>query len=86
MNNRNSFIVYINISTDILLVDLHSIIRTDRLRTNNISELVWRTVFYTRVQAKRAIARYIDGFYNLVRRHSALDYTSPARFERTASR
>jgi transposase InsO family protein len=50
------------------------------------SELVWRTVFYTRAQAEQAIARYIDGFYNTVRRHSALDYTSPAQFERTVSR
>lgn len=50
------------------------------------SELVWRTVFYTRAQAEQAIARYIDGFYNPVRRHSALDYISPAQFERTASR
>ncbi len=38
------------------------------------SELVWRTVFYTRNEAERAIARNIDGFYNPVRRHSALDY------------
>ena len=45
------------------------------------SELVWRTVFYTRVQAKRAIARYIDGFYNPRRRHSALGYQSPCAFE-----
>ena len=50
------------------------------------SELVWRTVFYTRDQAAQAIARYIDGFYNPVRRRSALDYISPADFERTASR
>ena len=50
------------------------------------SELVWQTVFYTRAQAEQAIARYIDGFYNPVRRHSALDYISPAQFERTASR
>ncbi len=50
------------------------------------SELVWRTVFYTRAEAATAIARYIDGFYNPVRRHSALDYTSPAQFERTVSR
>lgn len=49
------------------------------------SELVWRTVFYTRVEAGYAILRYIDGFYNPVRRHSALDYRSPAQFERTAS-
>jgi transposase InsO family protein len=50
------------------------------------SELVWRTVFYTRAEAATAIARYIDGFYNPVRRHSALDYTSPAQFERAVSR
>ena len=50
------------------------------------SELVWRIVFYTRAQAEQAIARYIDGFYNLVRRHFALDYTSPAQCEQTAPR
>ena len=36
----------------------------------------------TRDQAAQAIARYIDGFYNPVLRHSALDYISPAQFER----
>jgi putative transposase len=46
------------------------------------SELVWRTVFHTRAEASEALARYIDGFYNPVRRHSALDYISPAEFER----
>jgi putative transposase len=48
------------------------------------AELVWRTVFQTRAEAKEAIARYIDGFYNCVRRHSTLDYVSPAQFERLA--
>lgn len=38
------------------------------------SELVWRTVFYTRDQDAQAIARYIDGFYNPVRRHTARLY------------
>ena len=28
--------------------------------------------------------RYINGFYNLIRRHSALDFTSPAQFEKMA--
>lgn len=46
------------------------------------SELIWRTIYQTRAQAKIAIARYIDGFYNPIRRHSALDYLSPAQFER----
>jgi transposase InsO family protein len=45
------------------------------------SELVWRTVFYTRHEADQAIGRYIGGFYNPVRRHSALDFASPAQFE-----
>lgn len=50
------------------------------------SELVWRTAFQTRAEASQALARYIDGFYNPVRRHSALDFVSPAQFERrTAS-
>jgi len=39
------------------------------------SELIWRTSFQSRRQAEHAIARYIDGFYNPVRRHSALGYS-----------
>ena len=31
--------------------------------------------------ANISIAEYIDGFYNLHRRHSALDYNSPIEFE-----
>jgi transposase InsO family protein len=50
------------------------------------SELVWRTVFYTRQQADWAIGRYINGFYNPVRRHSALNFTSPALFEKHAAK
>jgi transposase InsO family protein len=46
------------------------------------SELVWRTIFATRREATQAIGRYIDGFYNPVRRHSALDFTSPNQFEK----
>lgn len=49
------------------------------------SELIWRTIYQTRDQAEIAIARYIDGFYNPVRRHSALDYLSPAQFEKLAA-
>ena len=49
------------------------------------SELVWRTAFQTRAEASQALARYIDGFYNPVRRHSALDCVSPAHFERRTS-
>ena len=49
------------------------------------SEMIWRTIFYTRAQAEQAIARYIDSFYNPVRLHSALNYLSPAKFERRAA-
>ena len=49
------------------------------------SELVWRTIFYTREQAETAIARYIDGFYNPLRRHSALNFMSPVQFEKLAA-
>jgi hypothetical protein len=47
------------------------------------SELVCRTVFYIRQEADQAIGRYIDGFYNPVR--SALNFTSPAQFEKSAA-
>jgi putative transposase len=48
------------------------------------TELIWRTKFNTRQDATNAIARYIDGFYNPSRRHSALGYISPVQFERLA--
>lgn len=47
-------------------------------------QMVWRTVFQTRAEAKQALGRYFDGFYNFVRRHSTLDYVSPVQFERLA--
>lgn len=49
------------------------------------SELIWRTAWQSRWQAQMAIGRYIDGFYNPVRRHSALGYKSPCRFEAEAA-
>ena len=48
-------------------------------------ELVWRTVFQNRAEATAAIARYIDVFYNPVRRHSALAFSSPLQFETQAT-
>jgi transposase InsO family protein len=48
------------------------------------TELIWRTRFTTRQEARHAIARYIDGFYNPSRRHSAIGYISPVQFERLA--
>jgi putative transposase len=37
--------------------------------------------FESRAGATLSIGNYIDGFYNLQRRHSALNYTSPVEFE-----
>ncbi len=48
------------------------------------AELIWRTIFLSRAAAEIAIGRYIDGFYNPVRRHSALGYKSPCDFEAAA--
>ena len=48
------------------------------------SDLVWRVLFSSRQQAEVAIGRYIDGFYNPQRRHSALGYQSPCAFEAAA--
>ena len=47
--------------------------------------MIWRTVFQSRRQATAAIGRYVDAFYNPVRRHSTLDYISPIAFERAAA-
>ncbi len=44
-------------------------------------ELVYRHHYRTRAEAKAAIFDYIEVFYNRTRRHSALDYHSPAAFE-----
>ncbi|MGB0908477.1 MAG: IS3 family transposase [Maricaulaceae bacterium] len=45
------------------------------------AELVWRMAFHTRTQALSEIGQYIDGFCNLVKRHSACEYTSPIKYE-----
>ncbi len=44
------------------------------------SEPVWRTGVQTRTEATEAPARYIDGFYDPRRRHSALGFVSPIQF------
>ncbi|WP_150121450.1 integrase core domain-containing protein, partial [Sulfitobacter sp. HI0023] len=48
------------------------------------SELIWPVAWQTRAQAENAVARYINGFYNPVRRHSSLGFQSPIAFERKA--
>ncbi len=46
------------------------------------TELIHRNSFKTRNEARLSVFRYIEGFYNPVRRHSALGYKSPADYER----
>ena len=48
------------------------------------SELIWPVAWQSRQQAENAVARYIDGFHNPVRRHSSLGFQSPIAFERKA--
>jgi putative transposase len=45
------------------------------------TELLYRTAWPTRQQAKSAIFHYLEGFYNRHRLHSTLGYRSPAAFE-----
>ena len=45
-------------------------------------ELVYRTRFRTRDEAKRELFDYIEVHYNRQRRHSALGYMTPAEFEK----
>lgn len=40
-------------------------------------ELVWRTVFYTTDKANYAVARYITGFYNPIRRRLSVKLPKP---------
>ena len=45
-------------------------------------ELLDRERFRTPAEARRALFDFIEGWYNPHRRHSALDYESPLRYER----
>ena len=49
------------------------------------SELIHHCLYRTRNEARHSIVAYIEGFYNVKRRHSALGYCSPVEFERAAS-
>ena len=44
-------------------------------------ELLDRRSFQTQAEAKLAVFEFIEGFYNIRRRHSSLGYRSPVRFE-----
>jgi len=41
------------------------------------NELVYRTVFPTQAKARRAIAEYIEVFYDRTRLHSGIGYKTP---------
>jgi putative transposase len=45
-------------------------------------EMVYRTRFETRAQARMAVFDWIEVWYNRKRRHSAIGYVSPEAFER----
>jgi transposase InsO family protein len=45
------------------------------------TELVYHEQYPTREAARRSLFEYIEVFYNRQRRHSALNYQSPARYE-----
>ncbi|MDE0438044.1 MAG: IS3 family transposase, partial [bacterium] len=47
------------------------------------TELLARTSFATRNQARSAVFDYIEGFYNPRRQHSAIGYHSPIDYERS---
>jgi putative transposase len=44
-------------------------------------ELLMKNDWHTRAEARRAIFRYIETWYNRKRRHSTLGYVSPAAYE-----
>jgi len=44
-------------------------------------ELLDRRRFATKSEARMAIFQYIEGWYNLRRRHSSIDYASPLEYE-----
>ena len=44
-------------------------------------ELLDRRTFQTKTEARLAVFSWIEGWYNLRRRHSALAYRSPVNFE-----
>ena len=49
------------------------------------AELIWRQTWHTRREVEGALFQYINGFYNLRRRHSALGGKSPLALEQKAA-
>jgi putative transposase len=54
----------------------------ERFFASRECELLDRTPFETREQARLAVFDYLEAWYNPRRRHSSLDDASPAEFER----
>lgn len=50
------------------------------------TELIHRRAWTTRAEVQRAVFRYIEGWYNPHRLHSALGYQSPVQYEATLLR
>ena len=48
------------------------------------TELVHQNQYKTRQEARRSIFQYIEGYYNLTRMHSSLDYKAPNEVELAA--
>ena len=46
-------------------------------------ECIHRRQYRSRDEARSDVIEFIEGFYNPIRRHSALDYLSPINFERS---
>ncbi len=44
-----------------------------------------RRNYRTQAEARMSVFQYVEGWYNLHRRHSALGYLSPMNFEKTSS-
>jgi len=49
-------------------------------------ELLDRHTFHTQTEARLAVFEFIEGWYNPHRRHSAIDYLSPNRYEAVYAR
>jgi transposase InsO family protein len=70
---------------------IQSMSRTANCWDNAVAESFFATLkneeatgrYPTKAVARAAIATYIHGFYNPVRRHSALGYLSPDNYART---